>query len=341
MEMPVAMKQWELSQYKISNLKLNTASVPTPKPGEVLVKTEAVSLNYRDLLVGDTGMGMDLKFPFVPASDLAGKVIGLGENVTRFQLNDSVISTNIAGWIDGIAPPPHIAPSLGGIAPGVLTQYICLPEDWLSLAPKTLTPNESATLPCAALTAWVAVVERGNLKKGETVVIQGTGGVALFAIQFAVAQGATVIVTSSSDQKLEKAKKYGATYGINRSQYPDWQEKVLELTDNKGADLIIEMAGSDNLQKSLDTIAQEGRIAIVGLLDSAIAKLSIFKILATRSTLLGIGVGSRKSLEAMCEYIDLHRIRPVIDATYHFNKVPEAFQHLSKGAFGKIVIEVN
>ncbi|WP_206368200.1 zinc-dependent alcohol dehydrogenase family protein [Sphingobacterium sp. B16(2022)] len=340
MNIPNLMKQWELSDFGLNNLKLNIVPVPTPGPKEVLVKTAAVSLNYRDHLVTSNGMGMPLAFPFVPASDMSGAVVKIGSRVSRFKINDKVISTNIAGWIEGPAPSPDIAPSLGGMGPGVLAEYVCLPEDWLSLAPKNLSPVESATLPCAGLTAWMAVFEKGKLKSNETLVVQGTGGVSLFAAQFAYSIGANILLTSSSDDKINRAKSLGISAGINRFNNEDWQHNVSQLTSGRGADLIIEMAGSENLQKSLDAVAQEGRIAIVGVLEAADATLPIFKVLSKRSSLLGIGVGSRKSLEAMCSYIDLHEIRPVIDAIYRFEDSPKAFDHLKRGAFGKVVIEI-
>ncbi|EGK00209.1 zinc-dependent alcohol dehydrogenase family protein [Dysgonomonas gadei] len=335
------MRQWIIADYGVENLRINSVSTPIPQPGEVLVKVEAVSLNYRDYLVVNSGMGMDLTLPIVPCSDLSGIIVDIGENVTRFKIGDRVISTNIAGWINGIAPDPKVAPSLGGPGPGVLSEYVSFSQDWFSSAPLSLTTLESSTLPCAALTAWIAVVERGKVQNGDFVVVQGTGGVSLFASQFANAFGANVIITSSDNNKIQKALSNGAKYGINRLINPYWDKDVMQITGGKGANLILEMAGGENFQKSLNSIAQEGKIAIVGLLDSPQLNASVFRLFSTRSTLIGIGVGSRKSLEEMIRQIDILKIRPVIDRVYKFDEVPEAFKHLGKGAFGKIVIQID
>ena len=218
--MAETMKRWTMDAIGRDHLTLTEAPIPDPAPGEILVRVAAASLNYRDKLVIETGMGLPLAFPFVPLSDMAGTVQAVGAGVTRFKPGARVISTFSPGWIDGLnagtaRQPPY--KTLGGFYPGVLSEYVAFPEDWFSAAPTTLDDAEASTLPCAALTAWFALVERGALRAGQTVIVHGTGGVALFGLQIAKAQGASVIVVSGSDEKLARAKSLGAAHGINRN----------------------------------------------------------------------------------------------------------------------------
>jgi NADPH:quinone reductase-like Zn-dependent oxidoreductase len=245
------MRQWQMNAIGKANLKLAEVPVLEPKPGEVLVKVGAASLNYRDKLVIETGMGLPLGFPFTPASDLAGTVAATGKGAARFSTGDRVISNFIPDWIDGARPGnarvPHYQ-TLGGFYPGVLADYVSFPEDWLVAAPRSLDDADAATLPIAALTAWFALIELGALRAGQTVVIQGTGGVALFGLQLAKLHGAEVIVTSSSDEKLAKVKALGADHGVNYRK-EDWVEVVHRLTEDRGADHILEIAGGPSLGK--------------------------------------------------------------------------------------------
>jgi NADPH:quinone reductase-like Zn-dependent oxidoreductase len=335
------MKRWEIPAYGLDKLSLNTVERPTPRAGEILVEVEAVALNYRDLVVAADGMGSDLAFPFTPASDMTGRVVALGEGVTRFAVGDQVISTYIANWVDGAPLSWSDSPTQGGPIPGMLSQYVTTPADWCVLAPKSLTAEEASTLPVAALTAWMALVEEGNLHAGETVVVQGTGGVSLFAIQIAAANGAQVIVTTSSDDKIARAKELGATHGINRNTHPDWQDEVRRLTGGRGAEHILEMAGGDNLRRSLHAVAPGGRISVIGLLESDEVTLPIMPMLGSRATIVAIAVGPRRVLEDLVRAVDIRTMKPVIDATYSFDQVPEAFEHLKRGAFGKVVVKVS
>ena len=241
------MIRWELASLGLEMLQMHFAPMPVPKPGEILVKVSAVFLNYRDGEVAENGMGVPLTFPFTPASDMAGRVVALGDGVKRFDVGDPVISTCIAGWIDGAPLSWAEAPTLGGPLPGMLSEYVALSADWCVKAPISLSAVEACTLPVAALTPWMALVELGHLRAGQTVVVQGTGGVSLFAIQLAAENGATVIVTSSSDDKIEHAISLGASYGINRGQEPDWHSLGRELTGGRGADHILEMAGAETM----------------------------------------------------------------------------------------------
>lgn len=332
------MTRWEIPTLGLENLVRRPAASPVAKPGEILVQVDAVSLNFRDAEVAEHGMGVDLKFPFTPASDMAGHVIGVGEGVSRFKLGDRVISVCIAGWIDGAPMSWTEAPTQGGPLPGMLSQYVALPADWCVLAPKSLSPAEASTLPIAGLTAWMALIEQGHLHAGHTVVVQGTGGVSLFAVQLAAAHGAEVIVTSSSDEKIGRALALGATHGINRKNTPEWHQEVLRLTAGRGADHILEMAGGENVERSIGALVPGGRISVIGLLESDRMTLPILPLLGRRATIVGLSVGPRRALEDLVRMIDRMELKPVVDTIYPFSEAPQAFAHLRRGAFGKIVI---
>jgi NADPH:quinone reductase-like Zn-dependent oxidoreductase len=330
--------RWEIPSFGLDKLALRDIPRPVPRAGEIAVEVDAVALNYRDAEVADNGMGNVLSFPFTPASDMAGRVVAVGEGVTRFAIGERVVSAYIPGWIDGVPLSWTDAPTQGGPIPGMLTQYVVTPAEWCVQAPRTLSAVEASTLPVAALTAWMALIELGNLHAGQTVVVQGTGGVSLFAIQLAAAHGARVIVTSGSDEKIASAISLGAHSGINRNTNPEWQRAVLEQTGGRGADHILEMIGGDNVERSLQAVAQGGRISVIGLLDSDRLSVPILSVLASRASIVGIAVGPRRALEDLVRAIDLLGIKPVIDATYAFSQVPQAFAHLRRGAFGKIVV---
>jgi NADPH:quinone reductase-like Zn-dependent oxidoreductase len=335
-----SIQRWEIPSFGLEKLSLNSVPLPEPKAGEIRVRVEAVSLNYRDAEVLDNGMGNELTFPFTPASDMAGTVVGIGEGVTRFKEGDRVISSFVTGWIDGTPMSWQQAPTQGGPTPGMLSQFVATPAEWCVLAPESLTPAEASTLPVAGLTAWMALIELGHLHAGQTVVVQGTGGVSLFAVQLAAAQGANVIVTSSSDEKIKQAIALGATHGINRKTTPEWQTAVLELTAGRGADHVLEMAGGENLRRSLEALTTGGRVSVIGLLESDQLNTPLMTLLGRRASIVGIAVGPRRVLEDLVRMVDQHRIKPVIAGTYAFDKAPEAFAHLKRGAFGKVVIEV-
>ncbi|TAT62251.1 NAD(P)-dependent alcohol dehydrogenase, partial [Enterobacter cloacae] len=257
-------------------LNVTQEPVPKPGPGEVRVRVNAVALNYRDKMVIEGMMPIPLSFPFTPASDMAGVVDSIGEGVTRFQPGDRVISTFFPEWIDGRpqADARHLPyKTSGGYFPGMLAEYVIVNENGLVAAPETLDDVEASTLPCAGLTAWFALVERGNLRAGQSVLVQGTGGVAIFALQIAKALGAEVYVTSGSDEKLARAKKLGADRGINRLK-GDWAEALLTLTQDRGIDHIIETVGGENLQHSLRAVAVHGRISVIGVLAGSEITLS-------------------------------------------------------------------
>lgn len=330
------MQRWE---YRPQERGLLLCDVPIPEPGprEALVKVKAVSLNYRDAGLIDGAMDSGPDGVLVPGSDMSGEVVRLGPDAKRFSIGDRVISADTMNWIDGPAPPyeTNSFPLLGRLA-----EYICVPEDRLVAPPKSLTNVEASTLPVAGLTAWFALVELGHVRAGQTVVVQGTGGVALFAVQFAAAHGARVIVVTSSDEKIERARAVGASDGINRQIHPAWHERVLELTDGFGAHHVLEMSGGENLALSVVALALGGRISLVGLLGSSEIRAPIGPILFKRAQIVGIGVGHRRAQEDMVAAIDRLSLRPVIDRTYPFAQTPEAIAHLRRGPFGKVVVSM-
>ncbi|HKN03724.1 MAG TPA: NAD(P)-dependent alcohol dehydrogenase [Buttiauxella sp.] len=338
--MSQTMQSWTMNTVGRENLTRSTVPIPTPGPGEVLVRVNAVSLNYRDKLVIDGTMPLPLPFPFTPASDMAGVVEKLGEGVTRFQKGSRVISTFSPDWIDGkpdgnARTPPYR--TLGGVYQGMLADYVVMSENWLVASPQTLDDAQASTLPCAGLTAWFALVERGGIRAGQTVLVQGTGGVSMFALQIAKAHGAQVYVTSGSDEKLARAKVLGADHGINRLQ-GDWVDTIYELTQEYGIDHIIETVGGANLSHSLRAVAVHGRISVIGVFEGFEFSAPVGELLLKSPTVQGIGVGHRRALEDFVSAIDATGLKPVIETRYRFEELPQALEHLERGAFGKIVL---
>ena len=334
------MKRWTVARPGAQHLTLERVPVPTPGEHEVLVRVDAVSLNYRDIgVVEGTELRAELPFPVTPGSDLAGRVVSTGSRVTRFREADMVLGTFWAGWIDG--DWPDHARVLGGSLPGVLAQYVVLHEDWLVHAPRTLDAAQASTLPCAGLTAWFALVEQGGLHAGQTVLVQGTGGVAIFGLQLARAHGARVIVTSGSEEKRHRALALGASHVIDRTADVPWDVQAREYTSGRGVDHVFELVGGENLGASLRAIRQGGRVSLIGMLgEYAMTFPSVPSFLA-RPVIQGIAVGHRRALEALVRAVDAVALQPVIDASYDFDRLPEAFEHLKRGAFGKIVVKVS
>ncbi|XXF77244.1 NAD(P)-dependent alcohol dehydrogenase [Myxococcaceae bacterium GXIMD 01537] len=337
-----SMKRWELDGFGKNRLALRRTEIPEPGPRELLIRVSAVSLNYRDKLIVENGMGMTLAFPFTPASDVAGVVAAVGPGTQRVGVGERVIGTFLTHWTDGAIPSGEHGPvqSMGGPLPGVLAEYVVLPEDSVVRSPASLDDDEASTLPCAALTAWMTLVETGNLRAGQTIVTQGTGGVSLFAVQLAAARGAQVIVTSSSDDKLARARALGATHGINRARVPDWGRAVRELTGGRGADHVLEMAGGDNLAQSLEALATGGRLSVIGILDGIEGRLPLIPVIQRRITIQGQLVGHRRALEDLVRAIDERPLKPVIEERYAFEDLPAALRHLDRGPFGKLVVRV-
>lgn len=334
--MSLSTQHWQLPSYGRRHLQRVEATVHDPRPGEVLVQVGAVALNYRDLLVLEDSMRLPVTLPLVPGSDMSGTVVTVGDGVTEFAPGDRVISTFFTRWQDGVQPRASVP--LGAPGPGMLSQYVVLEESSLVAAPRTLSASQASTLTCAGATAWHALAEVCATRPGDTVVVMGTGGVSLFAIQIAKAHNACVIVVSGSDDKLERVCTMGADHGINRLRTPEWQDTVRELTDGRGADHVLEIAGGDNFSRSLAATAQDGRISVIGNLQGDELRGSVYPVLQRRLTIQGIGVSHRRALQRLVRSIDWLELKPVVEREYGFGDVPAALDHLERGSFGKVVV---
>nr|WP_237154254.1 NAD(P)-dependent alcohol dehydrogenase [Oryzibacter oryziterrae] len=321
---------------------LGEAPIPEPAPGEVRIRVVAASLNYRDLLILANAADGSLDGR-IPLSDAAGIVDALGDGVTCWKEGDRVAASFFRGWISGPFDPAYLPTSFGGRSTdGVLAEFITVPAVALVAVPHHLSLVEAATLPCAAVTAWHGLVERAGLKNGDTVVIQGTGGVALFGLQFAVALGARPLVLSSSDEKLEQARALGAVDLINYLTTPDWHEAVIALTDGKGASHILELGGRETYTRSLKAVAAGGKIVQIGVLTGAGPSPDLERLQTVNADIIGITVGATAHFSAMNAFVAEKNLVPVIDGVFPFEVVPDAYAHLRAGAhFGKLVISVS
>lgn len=327
-------QRWQLPRFGLAHLERVEAPMPSPGPRQILVRTEAVALNYRDLLVAQDGMGMPLDFPFVPASDMAGTVLAVGAGVTRWRPGDRVLSTFWGGWLEGERPAEAVA--LGAPGPGMLASHVLLDADWVVAAPATLDAVAASTLPIAGLTAWFALVEQGQVRAGQTVLIHGTGGVALFGVQLARLHGAVPIVVSGDAGKREQVRALGAAHALARDA--DWPAQVRELTGGRGADHVLETVGGANLGRSLEALRPGGRLSVIGVLAGDTVSASVYGFLLGRATVQGISVGHRRALEELVRAVDATGLRPVIAGEYRADEAPAAFAHLQRGAFGKVVV---
>lgn len=335
------MKAWLLKDFGLNNLRLEEVPTPTPQPGELLVKVGAASLNYRDKAIVD-GFYEPHLVPkdLIPVSDIAGTVVEVGEGVSRFKVGERVNSTLYSRWIDGAPGPNEPDYCFGSPLPGGLAEYMIIHEESAVKAPDMMSDEEASTLPIAALTPWYCLMDVGNLQAGQTVLVQGTGGVSIFAAQIALAQGARVIATSSKDENLAKIKALGVHEGINYKTYPNWEEKVLELTEGKGVDITIDVAGGNGLNQSIAATKAAGVITQVGFLTGQTSELNLMPLIFRQTTIRGIAVAPRSSFERMNPFLDKHQIKPVIEKVYPFEEAIQAYEHLSRGAFGKIVIKI-
>jgi NADPH:quinone reductase-like Zn-dependent oxidoreductase len=322
---------------------LTVTEKPEPRPGsaQVLIKMRAWSLNYRDLLVVKGLYNPKLRFPFVPLSDGVGHIAAVGEGVSRVKVGDRVAGIFMQRWLCGDVNEAKARTALGGGGEGMLAEHVVLHEDGVVHVPEHLTDEEAATLPCAAVTSWHALISEGNLKAGDSVLVQGTGGVSIFALQFARLSGARVLATSSSDAKLERALRLGASDGINYKTTPDWEEKARELTGGSGVDHVVEVGGAGTFAKSLRDVRMNGRIYLIGILSGGGGQVNPTPILMKNARVQGIYVGSREMFEAMNRAIALHKLRPVVDRVFGFEEIRQALQHMESGAhFGKICLKV-
>jgi NADPH:quinone reductase-like Zn-dependent oxidoreductase len=316
---------------------------PTPKPAyrQVLVKVAACSLNFRDYGIVRGSYRMPVRENLIPLSDGAGEVVEVGPGVSRVKTGDKVAGCFFQRWPAG-EPGPHVhASSLGGSLDGMLAEYVVLEEEGVVKIPAHLSLEEGATLPCAAVTAWYAMFAHANLIAGQTVLLQGTGGVSVFGLQFAYAMGITAIITSSSDDKLQYAKAHGAAHGINYKTTPEWDKAAVELNGGRGVDHVLEVGGKDTLTRSFGAIRVNGKVSIIGGLSGGAHELNPALIFTKRANVQGISVGSTETFEQMNAAIAGNRIKPVIDRVFGFDEVKAAFQHMAAGAhFGKIVVRV-
>jgi NADPH:quinone reductase-like Zn-dependent oxidoreductase len=315
---------------------------PKPGPGEVLVRMRAVSLNYRDLLMvnGMYGRGAPPSGPITPFSDGCGIVEAVGEGVTRFQVGDRVATLFFQGWISGPPTLEKALTALGHPIPGAGRELATFSQEGLSKVPDFLSDHEVATLPCAALTAWRALFEDADLNPGDTVVLQGTGGVSIFGLQFAHAAGYRTLITSSSDEKLERAKALGADELINYKTTPEWGRSVRAATGGRGADFIMEVGGGGTIEQSVQAVRIGGHISIIGVVAGAGAGFNPAVLIGNAAKMQGVFVGSRDMFEGMCRAIEQHRIKPVVDKVYPWTEARAAFEAMRGGEhFGKIVLE--
>ena len=333
------MKTYQYPRLGLENLALVECDEPKPAPREVVVKFHAASLNYRDLLFAEGLYNPRPNLPAVPLSDGAGEVTAVGEGVTKWQAGDRVCPAFFQGWSEGPRTAEKTRSALGaGEMDGVLREFGAFHEEGLVRIPAALSYEEAATLPCAAVTAWHALVDIGKIKAGDTVLTLGTGGVSIFAVQFAKLHGARVIATSSSDEKLARARALGADETINYRNTPDWEKEVLRLTDGAGADMVVEVGGAGTLAKSVYATRVGGLVALIGVLASG-GGLDPMRVLMKSIHLQGIFVGSRRMFEEMNRAITVNRLKPVIDKTFSFDQAREALESMKTGShFGKIVI---
>ncbi|MEQ1863048.1 MAG: NAD(P)-dependent alcohol dehydrogenase [Micropepsaceae bacterium] len=335
------MKVVEIPQYGIEHLRVAERATPEPGSGQVLVRLKAASLNYRDLATVLGGFGAAYKLPLVPLSDACGEIAAVGAGVTRVKVGDRVATMFFQGWLSGEPTMAGLGTALGGSLDGVWRDFALLSEQGVSKVPAYMSDAEAATLSCAGLTAWRSLIVEGGLKAGETVVVQGTGGVSIFALQFAKASGAEVIVTSSSDEKLARAKAMGADHLVNYKKTPEWSKAVREITGGRGADHVVEVGGAGTLTESLQSIRIGGHVSIIGVLAGPVRDLQIRHIMGPNAKVKGITVGSRDQFEAMCRAMALHKIKPVVDKVFPFAAPQEAFKHMAgQGHFGKIVVDL-
>lgn len=310
-------------------------SEPTAGPGQVLVRVRAASLNFRDLLLAKGQYNPRLKLPRVLGSDAAGEVVAVGDGVTRFNVGDRVAGCFMPNWVDGPIADAKAKPTYGNEVDGVLTELVAIPEGGVVGVPAGLSFAETATLPCAGVTAWNALAGCGP---GSTVLLQGTGGVSVFSLQFAKALGARVLITSSSDEKLARALGMGADAGVNYRTNPDWDKWAREQTGGAGVDLVVEVGGAGTLERSAKAVKGGGNISLIGVLAGAGA-FNPIQVLMKAITVRGIFVGSRAMFEAMNATIEAKGIRPAVDRVFPLDECAEAFRHLESGShFGKVVV---
>lgn len=324
----------------LDTLKLVDLPEPAaPGAGEIQVRIRASSLNYHDFAVV-TGM-LPCAEGRIPMSDGAGEVIAVGPGVTDYQVGDAVVSTFFPDWLDGTPPSTAFTRVPGDGLDGYAREIVTAPTTWFTRSPKGYSHAEAATLTCAGLTAWRALVVDGQIKAGAKVLVQGTGGVSVFALQFAKAMGATVIATSSSDAKLARMQALGADHLINYKTTPDWGPKVLELTGGRGVDHVVEVGGSGTLDQSMIAAKNGGHVALIGVLSGFGGPVATAMLMAKQLRVIGLTVGSRQQQLDMIEAIEANDIKPVLDQSFPLAQLADAFRHQAANAhFGKIIVDI-
>jgi NADPH:quinone reductase-like Zn-dependent oxidoreductase len=324
----------------LDNLYLNELPMPEPGSGQVLVQMRAFSINYRDLRVVEGQYNPKMKLPLVPLSDGSGEVVAVGPGVSRLKVGDRVAGAFMQSWIEGPLDDEKYRSALGGAINGVAAEYCIFNEHGMVRLPDYLSFEEGATLPCAAVTAWNAMFETGGLKPGDSVLALGTGGVSIFALQFARMAGCRVFVTSSSDAKIERARELGANATINYTATPDWEKQVRQLTDGQGVDHIIEVGGAGTLGKSMRAVRTAGTISLIGLVAQG-SEVNPVPILMRNLRVQGIYVGSRTMFENMLNAMVLQQLRPVIDRVFAFPELPQALRYMQEAKhLGKICLAI-
>jgi NADPH:quinone reductase-like Zn-dependent oxidoreductase len=336
-------RQWQFAPSgETLALALREVPAPTPAANEVAVRVRAVSLNRRDLMMMAGRYGRGGTQPnSVPLSDGAGEVIAVGADVTRFKVGDRVAGIFFEDWIDGDPTPAAIASARGGNAGGMLSEVVVSDAEGLVSLPAHLSYEEAATLPCVGVTAWVSLFKRGQIEAGDFVLLEGTGGVSVFGLQLAAAAGAKPIITSSSDEKLARARELGAFGTVNYRLNPEWQREVRALTGDTGVDQVLEVGGQDTLPRALQALAHGGHVALIGGLSGFASDVPVGTLMGLNATASGIYVGSRADFEALNAFLTEHRVKPVVDKVFELEDAPAAFEAMDSGDFfGKVVIRL-
>ncbi len=337
------MKAYEIEEFGIDKLALVDRPTPEPAAGEVLVKFHAASLNYRDLMIVSGTYNPKMKLPTIPVSDGAGEVVAVGDGVTKWKVGDRVMPIFAQRWFDGDSSEEKRRTSLvsGPEWDGVLRQYGAFKSESVVAVPKHLSFEEAATLPCAALTAWNAIAVSGRVKPGDSVLTLGTGGVSIFAAQFAKLFGARVISTSGNQEKIERLHELGIAETINYRERGDWDKAVAEIAGKPGVDHVVEVGGAGTLAKSISSVRIGGHIAMIGALTGA-ADFNPITVFMKAIRLQGIFVGSRAMFEDMNKAIAVNKLQPVIDRVFEFDEIGDALRHMESGShFGKVVVKIS
>ncbi len=335
------MKALELAEFGIANMRTVTQDDPQPEAGQVLVKFKAASVNFRDFMIAEGLFAPPEDLPVIPLSDGAGAVVAVGQDVSDLKVGDMVTPLFFPRWLSGDALGDERSVSTGLEAPGCLREFGVFDESAVVKVPDHLSAEQAACFPCAGLTAWSALVTTAGVQSGDVVLVLGTGGVSIFALQFAKATGATVIVTSSSDAKLDHAQELGADHCINYQSTPEWGPAAKALTNGRGVDIVVEVGGSGTLLQSFKAIRRGGHIPIIGALAGDRMNVVVYELIKTNAHLHGIGVGNRAGHQEMMDFADKHRISPVIHQVYPFADAAAAMRDINKGEhFGKLVIRI-